>query len=409
MASERMVIVGGGLAAASAAEQLREEGFDGEIVLVAGESHVPYLRPPLSKEFLGDLAASEESTWIQPPSWYDDRAIDLRVGVAATALDLAARTVALDDGAVLGYDAVLLATGASARALGVPGADASGIRYLRTLEDSAGLRADLASGGRQVVIVGSGWIGMEVAAHARSYGNDVTVVGHSAVPLESGVGAELGAFYAGVHAGHGVTFVNGTRVTGVDSRGGQVTGVQTDSGAIAADLVIVGAGAPPNTGLAEDAGLAVENGILVDEHLQAAPGVLAAGDVANPIHPVLGARLRSEHWANAIDGGRIAARNMLGHGAVLDKVPYFYSDQYDVGMEYAGYLPLTHGVPAIIRGSLESAEFVAFWVAGGRLVAGMNVNVWDVNESIQALIASGAPVDAAKLADPDVPLDAIAE
>ncbi len=398
-----MVIIGGGVAGGTAAAALRREGFEGEVTLIAAEPHPPHQRPPLSKGF---LAGDEDldAVLLHRGDWYADRGIQLRTGVAATGLDPAARTVALADGTTLAYDAVLLATGASPRSLPIPGADLPGVHTLRRIEDSEALAAALRGGDKRLVVIGSGWIGMEVAATARGFGNTVTVIGRDAVPLANAVGTRFGEMFRDVHLAHGVdvrTRAHVERITGTD----RADGVVVDGETVPADLVLIGVGATPNTALAEAAGLRLSDGIHVDSGLHtSAPGVFAAGDVANPYHPVIQRHLRSEHWANALGTGKVAAKSMLGRAARFDEIPYFFTDQYDLGMELSGYPPLMTDADLVVRGDVDAREFIAFWVDGGRVVGGMNVNIWDVNKDVQALIRSGARIDAARLADPAVPL-----
>lgn len=400
-----IVIVGAGLAGASAAEELRKEGFTGDIHVLGAERHRPYIRPPLSKEVLTG-AADRETAFVHDHAWYSGAGVELVVGDRATAVDRSGHTVTLASGRVLPYRRLLLATGAVPRRLDVPGADLDGIRYLRTLDDSDLLRADLAEGGKSVVCIGSGWIGLEVTAAARGYGNEVTVVSPGSVPLAAALGDELGTLFEGLHVEHGVTFRMDTAVLGFSGSGGRVTGVRTDAGdTLRADLVVVGVGAAPSVELAQGSGLEVDGGILVDASLRTAdPAVFAAGDVANAWHPILGARLRSEHWANAKDQGTAVTRSILGQPLSYDEVPYFYTDQYDLGMEYAGFFPLARGADVVYRGDLAGREFIAFWQRDGRVVAGMNVNVWDVNDEIKALVRSARVVDPGRLADPSVAL-----
>ena len=404
------VIVGASLAGAKAAETLRAEGFSGSVVLIGDERQRPYERPPLSK---GVLLGKDEvsSVYVHEEGWYAEHDVDLRLGVAARSVDRAARRVALADGSSVSYDKLLIATGASPRRLRVPGADLQGVLYLRTVEDSEHLRTVLQGGGR-VVIAGSGWIGLETAAAARHYGCDVTVVEPEPGALHRSIGPELGEVFASLHRSHGVTFRFGEKVTelrgsgGSASAAGSVGAVVTSSGAeLPADTVIVGVGAVPNAWIAADAGLDVDNGVLADEALRSSdPDIYAVGDVANAVNSLLGRRIRVEHWANALAGGPVAAKSMLGQQVSYDLVPYFYSDQYDLGMEAAG-LPEPGSYDQVVyRGDRDSLEFIAFWLSDGAVVAGMNVNVWDVNEDIQALIRSGLPVDTGRLADPDVPL-----
>ena len=400
------VIVGGGLAGAKAAETLRAEGFDGPLVLIGEEPEQPYERPPMSKGYLLG-SAERESARVHDDGWYGDHDVDLRTGVAVTGLDAAGHRLTLDGGEELRYGAVLLATGSSARRLPIPGADLDGVRYLRTAADSDGLKADLAGGGRRVVIVGAGWIGLEAAAAARHYDNQVTVVEPQPTPLHAVLGAEMGEVFGGLHREHGVDLRTGTGVR--ELRGnGSVRAVVTDSGdEIPADVVLIGVGAAPNTGLASAAGLEVDNGVVVDAALRSAVAdVYAAGDVASAFHPLYGKHVRVEHWANALNQGPAAARSMLGQDVTYDRVPYFFTDQYDLGMEYSGLGG--PGDSVVCRGNPDDGEFIAFWLDGGRVTAGMNVNVWDVTDPIQALIRSGAQVSADRLADPDVPLEELA-
>lgn len=409
MSAEIFLIIGGGLAAATAAEQLRANGFDGKIRIVGAERHLPYIRPPLSKGYL--LGTEErDAVFVQQAEWYTDNDVDLLSGVVATLLDPDSHHVTLASGGELDYDRLLLATGASPRHLDVAGAQTAGvptpgIHYLRTLDHSDDLRAELSGGGRRVAIVGSGWIGLELAAAASTYGNDVTVIGRGEIPLQTAIGAELGQIFRTLHEEHGVEFRMLARVREFTVRDGAVTGVVTDSGEVPADVVIVGAGAIPATALAASGGLVVHDGIVVDEQLLTSDtDIVAAGDAANPWNALLARHMRSEHWANAIASGTVAAKTMLDIPAALDDVPYFYTDQYDLGMEFSGYSPLLPNARVVYRGDVGAREFIAFWLAGDQVVAGMNVNVWDVQDDIQALIRSREPVDHDALVDPAVPL-----
>jgi NADPH-dependent 2,4-dienoyl-CoA reductase/sulfur reductase-like enzyme len=398
-AESTYVIVGASLTGAKAAETFREEGFDGNIVLLGEEHEFPYERPPLSKGYL--LGKEDRSViFVHDESWYAENAVDLRLGVRVTALDPGAKQVSLDDGGTVAYDRLLLATGAAPRRLNAPGADLDGVLYLRRVGDSERLQAALRGGGR-VVTVGGGWIGLEVTAAAREAGCEVTVVEPEPEPLHRQLGPELGAVFAGLHKEHGVVFRTRESVTAFQGSGGKVSAAVTSSGAVLpADHVVVGIGAIPSTGLAADAGLDVGNGVIVDAGLRtSAPDVFAAGDVANAFHPLYGKHIRVEHWANALNGGPAAARSMLDQGISYDAVPYFYSDQYDLGMEAAGVTEPSSYDRVVYRGDLPGREFVAFWLSGGMVVAGMNVNVWDVNDDIQALIRSRRRVEEAHLAD----------
>jgi 3-phenylpropionate/trans-cinnamate dioxygenase ferredoxin reductase subunit len=401
MAADRtFVIVGASLAGAKAAETLREEGFDGRVVLIGAEEERPYERPPLSKDYLRGEADSRP--YVHEESFYAEREIELRSATAVDEIDRSASEVVLAGGERVGFDALLLCTGSEPRRLPVEGAELDGVRYLRTVEDSDALRERIERGG-SLVTIGAGWIGAEVAASARQKGMEVTIVEMASVPLERVLGPELGAIYRDVHVEQGVRFMGETGVEAIEGDG-SVERVRTNGGeTIDADLVVVGVGVAPRIELAEAAGLAIDDGIAVSAMLESdAPGIFAAGDVAAAEHPLFGRRIRVEHWANALEQGPAAARSMLGRGEPYDKVPYFFSDQYDVGMEYAGYA--TSWDEVVFRGDVEGREFIAFWVEGGRVLAGMNVNVWDVTDDIQALIRSGRAVDLESLRDPDVPL-----
>jgi len=405
MTSDRtFVIVGAALAGAKAAETLRAEGFDGRVVLIGAEPERPYERPPLSKDYLRG-ESGRDKVYVHEEDFYASQEIELLVGRTVTRLDTPARRVTLDDGQALGYDRLLLATGAEPRRVSIPGAELDGVHYLRTVGDSDVLRGRLDRGG-SVVVVGAGWIGAEVAASARQRGLDVTLVAPESVPLERVLGAELGAVYRDIHADHGVQLLLGTDVEAFEGAAA-VERVRTSDGRVLeCDFVVVGVGVEPRSQLATAAGLAVDDGILVDEHLQTiVPGVFAAGDVANAWHPFYGERIRVEHWANALNQGPAAARNMLDRRERYDTIPYFFSDQYDVGMEYAGFAREWDRV--VFRGDPATREFMAFWLVGDRVVAGMNVNVWDVTDHIQRLIRARVAVDAGRLADPDIPLETL--
>jgi 3-phenylpropionate/trans-cinnamate dioxygenase ferredoxin reductase subunit len=395
------VIAGGGLAGAKAAETLRDEGFDGRIVLVGAEAHLPYERPPLSKEYLRG-ESEPGSMAVHDDAWYAEHDVELLRGRTVTALDPSG-AVTLDGEERLPFDKLLLATGAEPRRLRIPGAELDGIHYFRTTDDSDALRERLAPGTR-VAIVGAGWIGAEIAASARTLGAEVTVIEPLSVPLERVLGTEVGGIYRDVHAEHGVDLRLGTGVEAFEGSG-RVERVRTSAGdTVDCDLVVVGIGVAPRVELARQAGLSVGDGVEVDAHLRtSAPNVYAAGDIAAAEHPFYGARVRVEHWANALEQGPAAARAMLGTGGPYEKLPYFYSDQYDVGMEYTGWAPEWDQV--VIRGDRDARELIAFWLRDGRVLAGMNVNVWDVTEPIERLIRSRARVDADRLADPDTPLE----
>ncbi|MDQ4214460.1 NAD(P)/FAD-dependent oxidoreductase [Microbacterium sp. ASV81] len=402
-----IVIVGGGLAGGTAARTLRTEGFEGRILLYAAEQHRPYQRPPLSKEFLTG-AKDLDVAYLQAEGWEQENGVELAAGTAVYELDPDAHEVVLENGERIRYGALLLATGSRPRRPAFDGVHAAGVHLLRTIEDSETLKAELAPGGRRVVIIGSGWIGLEAAAAARGYGNEVVVLGREEIPLANVLGERIGSLFADVHRAHGVDLRGPVDVVGLSVANGRVTGVQTADGTVDADVVVIGVGALPNTALAEDAGIAVQNGVLVDEHLRtSAPDVFAAGDVANAYHPFVDTRMRNEHWNNALTGGKVAALSMLGRDAAHETVPYFYTDQFEIGMEYAGYPPLARDAEVVFRGDPVSGEYVAFWLHEGAVVAGMNVNVWKVNAKIKALITSRRVVDVARLTDPEIPIDEV--
>ncbi|WP_431245338.1 NAD(P)/FAD-dependent oxidoreductase [Leifsonia xyli] len=338
MSNPTVVIAGAGLAGASVATELRERSFGGRILLLGQEEHRPYIRPPLSKEFLKGEGSVEDAD-VHPAAWYADNDVEFVPGVEAGSFEVGAHELFVSEGGRITYDSLVIATGAHARPLGVPGSGHGAVFLLRTREDAAWLRAAIEVGGRRVVLIGSGWIGLEVAAAARGYGNDVTVIGHSAVPLSGAIGRELGGVFERLHRENGVVFRNGADVVGVD--GGEEQAVVLASGErIPADVVIAGVGAVPNTAVAERSGARIADGVLTDKGMRTSiDDVYAVGDVANPFLPAIGRHLRSEHWANAIASGKVAAHAILGERASYDDIPYFYSDQYDLGMEYSGYAP----------------------------------------------------------------------
>lgn len=406
------MIVGASLAGGKAAETLREEGFDGRIVLIGAETEPPYERPPLSK---GYLAGSDERSvaFLHDAAWWAEHDIDWRPGTAAVGLDLQSRTVALHPTDTIVYDRLLLATGSAVRTIDVPGSDLEGVRYLRTLDQSDALLAAFRRG-EPVVVIGAGWIGLETAAAARGHGCPVTVVETAALPLQRVLGDEVATVYRDLHLAHGVDFRFGAAVREFRGDGGRLRAVVLGDGTeLEAPTAVVGVGIRPVTELAESAGLAVDNGIVTDARLRTSdPFVYACGDVANSLNTLLGRQLRVEHWANARNGGPAAARSMLGVGDEYAPLPYFFSDQYDLGMEYSGWVApgeydrvVFRGDPAV--GDSGAPEFLAFWMRGEAVLAGMNANVWDVNEDIQALVHAGLqgrPADPARLADPGVPL-----
>ncbi|MGD9987036.1 NAD(P)/FAD-dependent oxidoreductase [Pseudonocardia sp.] len=406
MAESTIVVAGGGLAAAKTAEALRAEGFDGAIVLVGAETEVPYERPALSKGYLkGDDA--RDSVEVHPRQWYADNAVDLRPGSPVAAIDAAAHEIGTAGGDRFRYDTLVLATGSRARRLDLPRADPAGLHHLRDLADSDRLRAALRPGAR-VVVVGGGWIGLETAAAAVAAGAQVTVVEVAELPLVRVLGPEIAQVFADLHRANGVDLRCGRQVREVvaDAAGGGRNTVHVDDGtALPADVVVVGIGAQPNVDAAVAAGLDVDNGVLVDEHLRSShPDVLAVGDIAHAWHPALGRRIRVEHWANALNQPVVAARTALGIDASYDRPPYFYTDQYDLGMEFTGWFDPSQPYEVVVRGDLAAREFVAFWLVEDRVAAAMNVNVWDVTEHLTRLVRAAATPEPAHLADPDVSL-----
>ena len=409
--SPTFVIVGAGLAGAKAAQTLREEGFDGPVILLGDEPERPYERPPLSKGLLLG-ATPRRDVYVHDAGWYEANDVELRTATRVTGIDRDVRQVVLHDGERLGYDKLLLAAGSTPRRLDVPGADLDGVLYLRTLADSDRIARALTDQAH-LVVVGAGWIGLEIAAAARQHGAAVTVVETADLPLQRVLGDAVARVFADLHRGNDVTFHFGVGLRQLRGAGRVSSVLLTDGTELAADTVVVGVGIQPNVQLAEAAGLKVDNGIVTDARLLTSdPHIYAAGDVANAYHPLLGRHIRVEHWANALNGGPAAARSMLGQQVEYARLPYFFSDQYDLGMEYSGWVApdgydrvVFRGDPAVVDG--RTPEFMAFWVKDGRVLAGMNANVWDVTDQIQALVRAGhggRAVDLAKLSDPRVPL-----
>jgi 3-phenylpropionate/trans-cinnamate dioxygenase ferredoxin reductase subunit len=388
---QTVVIAGGGLAGASAAAALREEGFDGRVVVVAAEPQLPYERPPLSKSYLaGDSTLADARA--QPDAFYAEHDVEVRTATEAVGLDVAARRLELTGGEALGYDRLLLATGAVPRRPPIEGADGERVHLLRSVADADALRAAIGDGGR-LAVIGAGWIGCEVAATARGLGAEVTLIEQAAAPLERVLGRRLGDFFAALHRGHGVDLRTGTGVAAIEDGG---RGVRLHDGeVVACDAVLLAVGVAPATALAEAAGLDVDDGVVASELLEtSAPGVFAAGDVASALHPIYGRHVRVEHWDNAKAQGAAAGRAMLGAGEPYAKLPYFFTDQYDLGMEYVGL----HGPEddLVLRGSLEEARFQAFWTAAdGTVTAGMHVNDWDAIGPIREIVGRRGALDAA--------------
>ena len=389
------VIVGAGMTAASAAEALRQAEFDGRILIVGREPHLPYERPPLSKEYLRGEQGVDDLP-VRGEDWYAEQEVEVRIGTEATALDPDGPSVELADGERIDADAVLLATGGTPRRM--PGPSSDRVLYLRTIEDCDRIRELMVSG--RLVVVGAGFIGAEVAASARAHGVEVTVLERNGVPLNRALGEEIGQLYGAIHRDHGVDLRTGAMVEGIERTAGGVVVGLGEGEFIEADAVLVGVGIGPNTELAEAAGLDVDNGVLVDERcMTSADGVFAAGDMANHLHPLFG-RLRVEHFDNAIKMGAAAARSMLGSEEAFDDPHWFWSDQYDVNLQYAGFAKQWDDV--VIRGSTEDREFVAFYMHEGMLLAALGMNRGrDVRRAMKII---GSHPDPARLRDEETDL-----
>ena len=404
MEEPTLVIIGGGLGGAKAAEALRDRGYAGPIVLVSEENHLPYERPPLSKDYLAGEKSLASFTTLDS-DWYHDHDIDLRLGTRATAIDRSARRVLFADGASVPFGKVLLATGSRSRRPDLAGCDAAGVDYLRTVDDASVLKAKLADC-RSLAVVGGGWIGLEVAAVARQRGVRVTVVEMAAVPLMGALGEEAGAVFAEMHRDHGVDLRLNAKVSEITTKADVARGIRLADGSLVdADAVLVAAGAQPNIELAERAGLETAGGgVVVDAALRSSdPDIFAVGDVAAAWNPVLGARVRTEHWANALKQPAVAAAGMLGTPGTYDELPYFFTDQYDLAMEYVGFAPDYRRV--VFRGDVSGREFIAFWLdEADRILAAMAVNVWDVLDDIKALIRGREAVDTDRLRDDHQPI-----
>jgi 3-phenylpropionate/trans-cinnamate dioxygenase ferredoxin reductase subunit len=403
-ARSTLAIVGASLAGAKAAEGARAAGFDGRILLIGDEQHPAYERPPLSKAVLRG-EAGPDTTRVHPDGFYEEHDIDV-VTEEVNAIDPAGRRLRLRSGAQIPFDSLVLATGAAPRRLDVPGGDLDGVYCLRTVDDAARLRDAIRSTTR-VVVVGAGWIGSEVAASARQMGADVVLVDPGPAPLRRVVGDEVGAMFTALHADHGVTLRMGSSVRELGGAGRVEHVVLSDGRVEVADVVVAGIGVTPRVELAEASlGVRVDNGVVVGEHLESTvPGIFAAGDVANAWHPHYRRYLRVEHWANALNQGLTAGRNAAGQREVYARLPYFFSDQYDLGLEYVGHSSPDDAL--LTRGDIGSRVFVAFWHRDGVVTAAMAVNVWDVVDDLKAIVESGTRVDLRKLASSDVPLTEI--
>lgn len=396
-------VVGAGVAGAAAVGALRGCGATGRVVLIGDEPELPYQRPPLSKEYLAGRVP-REGLLLHQAAWYAENEVELRLGVRVTAVDRASRRVVLADGESVPYDRLLLATGASPRRLRLPGSELDGVHYLRRIGHCEGLREALAQGG-PLVLIGGGWIGLEVAAVARQAGLDVTVL-EAAPGLLGQLGEQVGERFARLHRGHGVSVRTGVGVEGIVG-GSRAEGVRLAGGdVVPAAAVVIGVGARPLTQLAEEAGLEVDDGIVTDATLRSSdPEIWAAGDVANAMNEWVGHRLRVEHFANASNSGPHAARNMAGAVDRWARPPFFWTDQYDLGMEYRGWAG--PGADVVLRGDLGDPTWFAFWLVGRRVQAGMHVNAWDDASRVKELVAARAVVDARALADPGTGWEAV--
>ena len=402
--NDTYVVIGGGLAGGKAVEELRVCGFDGSLVLYGEEPHSPYERPPLSKGYLNG-ADDFASSVLHPPKWYRDQQVDLRLSCRVTAIDTTARTVSAG-GSTQKYDKLLLAVGSRPRRL--PIADDSGVplSYLRTVEDSNRIKAQLRLGSR-IVIVGGGWIGLEVAAAARAAGAHVTILESLDLPLIGVLGSEVAGIFASLHTAHGVDIRTSATITSIHGSDGVAVVELLDGSCVEGDLLVIGIGASPQTSLARAAGLQTSNGIVVDEHLQTSePDIFAAGDAVNAYHPLLDEQLRVEHWDNAFHQGVVAARNMCDWGETYDRLPYFFSDQYDLGMEYVGHVGPSGYDSAIVRRGPTADAVTAFWLRNGRVVAGMHANDWDAIDPIRQIVSAGRIPQG--LHDESIPLTEVA-
>ena len=405
MARETVVIVGANLAGGAATSTLREEGFEGRIVLIGAELHPPYERPPLSKQYLRGEEPFDKCL-LRQPDWYEQNGVELLLGRRAHRVDPVGRAVELEDGERIPFDQVLIATGGRNRRLTAPGAELEGIHSLRTVEDCDAIRSD-AKPGSKAVIVGAGFIGSEVGASLRSVGVEVDVIDPGSLPLMRVLGVEVARLYADIHTEHGVRFHFGERIGGFEGNG-RVEAVVTAEGArIECDFVVVGVGIEPVAEVVAGTGVEVDNGILVDERCRTnVPGVYAAGDVANHWHPVFGRRMRVEHWDNALKQGTAAARNMMGAGAPFDDPHWFWSDQYEYNLQYAGHAVAWDEF--VVRGSLEDRSFVGFYLKDGLVEGVVGVNRGrDVRRSMR-LVKARRPVDPRQLRDEAVDLKTVA-
>jgi len=400
-----IAIVGASLTGQSAAATLREEGFDGRVVLVGAEPQLPYDRPPLSKNYLrGGMPF--EKTLLRPPEFYRERQIETRLGTTVVRVDVEKRALQLDGGDRLEFDNVLIATGGRNRRFPIPGLDLPGVYDLRTVADADRIRDAIARGGRAVV-VGMGFIGAEVAASMRQCGLEVTAIEPFKTPLYRALGEDIGLVVEGLHRDHGVALILGDAVAAFEGKGRVERVVTRDGRRIECALAVFGLGIEPVTELVAGTGVRVDNGIVVDDLCRTnVPGVFAAGDVANHYHPVCGRQMRVEHWQNGIKQGAAAARSMLGRGQPYDEVHWFWSDQYDANIQYAGFHAAWDAV--VVRGSLAERKFLAFYMAEGRVESVVAVNQGRDLRRTLPIIKARVAIDPARLADPNVDLRTLA-
>jgi 3-phenylpropionate/trans-cinnamate dioxygenase ferredoxin reductase component len=398
------VIIGGGLAAAKAAETLRASGTSTDVVLIGEEPVPPYERPGLSKSYLAGKSGRDDLD-VHPAGWYAEHEISLKLGRTAVAIDRAAHTVELDDGERIGYTRLLLATGSAPVPLTVPGSDLTGVLYLRRVGESEAIAAAIAAGG-PLVVIGGGWIGLEVAAVAREAGADVTLLEGRSAPLSAVVGEQVGDLFTQLHRSHGIDVRTGITVAALRGSDGKVRGVELADGTLLpASAVVVGVGIRPRVELAEAAGLTVENGVVVDATLRTEdPSIWAAGDVASAMNDWAGRRLRVEHYANASDQGPFVARSMGGSTEHWAVPPFFWSDQFDVGLEYRGWAdPVRDRL--VLRGKPWEGPWQAFWLDGDdRVAAALHVNSWDEADAVKRFVTERVAVDPGALADAERPL-----
>jgi len=403
--TETFVIVGAGLAGGGAAATLREEGFDGRVVLIGAESQPPYERPPLSKEYLrGEFPF--EQTLVQPPDFYGENDIETRFSARVTRVDAAGKAIELDNAESVSYEALLLATGARNRRFPIPGLDLKGIYDLRTVADSDQIRAE-SSPGQRAVVVGMGFIGSEVAASLRQSGVEVAVVDRNTVPLRRVLGEEVGRVVEGFHRDHGTELIFEDKVAAFEGTERVERVIAQRGRVIECDFAVVGLGVEPVTELLASTGVEIGNGVLVDEYCRTSvEGIFAAGDVANHYHPVFERHIRVEHWQNALKQGPAAALNMLGENEPYSEIPWFWSDQYEHNIQYAGFH--TEWDELVVRGTMEERNFIAFYRKDGRVLAAVAINRGrDLRRSIP-LIKAQEEISASELSDPEVDLRTLA-